>query len=84
MENVTKITTTTALYRLNLSLQGKGLQVKTFQDGSIPAKKLGMYYIINYITNEMVDFSNHLTPWMRNEFILAPWEELAGEEHVDS
>ncbi|EPB5915893.1 hypothetical protein ACRQPR_004204 [Citrobacter amalonaticus] len=83
MYKIKKISKTTALNRLNLALQEKGQQVKTFKDGSNIAKKLGVYYIINFITNEMVDFSHNLTPWMKNEFIIAPWEELAGEENIE-
>lgn len=78
--SVIKITQKTALWRLTLALRSKGRQVGAFAKGSIASRKLGQYYLINFITNEMIDYSDYLTPWLQNEFILAPWEVIAGEE----
>lgn len=73
------ITNDTALWRLNLLFKSRGWQVGRFKQNSIVSRKLGKYYIINFITNEFIDYADSLTPWLKKEFILAPWESLHDE-----
>ncbi|EPY8403787.1 hypothetical protein ACXG8J_004053 [Enterobacter ludwigii] len=69
-----------AIWRLNLIFQSRGWYVGIYKRGSLKSTKLGRYYIINHFTNEMIDFSDQLTQWMVREFIISPWEQVAGEE----
>lgn len=73
------LTEDVAIWRLNLTFQSRGWHVGTYSKDSTESAKLGSYYIINKFTNEMIDFSDQLTPWLKNEFIISPWERVAGE-----